>query len=109
MLPTALVTSSGRVAGIGTSGFSDALTASTSARTAGALLIGTKEAGAALGEYAASDLSKRAQRILDPFGRLSDVQIEVGLSVSADNYDSIGFLQQQLRGLIDMYNANCCE
>ena len=109
MLPTAVVTSSGRLAGIGTSGFSDALATSASARNAGALLIGAKEAGAALGENAASNLSTTAQRVLDPFGRLSDVQREAGLDMSAGTYETVAFLQQQLRGLIGTYKGECCE
>ena len=78
-----------------------------SAANIGAGLIGAKEAGSDIGQEAASRVSTGVQRVLDPYGRLADVQNETGAQMSASTYQTIQGLQSQLRNMISDYNKNC--
>jgi hypothetical protein len=83
--------------------------AADAARNTGAALIGAKEAGSTLAQEGAQDASKAVQRILDPYGRLADVQNDLGASMSAQTYQTIKNLQGSLRGMMDEYRRNCCK
>ena len=78
-----------------------------SAADTGAVLIGAKEAGTEIGQAAASNASQDVQRILDPYGRLADVQNETGAEMSASTYQTILGLQSQLGGMLSLYNGGC--
>jgi RHS repeat-associated protein len=78
-----------------------------SAANIGAGVIGAKEAGSDIGQEAASRASTGVQRVLDPYGRLADVQNETGAQMSASTYQTIKGLQSQLRNMLNDYNKNC--
>jgi RHS repeat-associated protein len=78
-----------------------------SAANIGAGVIGAKEAGSDIGQEAASRASTGVQRVLDPYGRLADVQNETGAQMSALTYQTIRGLQGQLANMMDMYRRNC--
>ena len=78
-----------------------------SAANGGATLIGLKEAGSGIGQEGASRLSTGVQRVLDPFGRLADVQNQTGAQMSASTYQTIRGMQSQLGGMISLYNSDC--
>jgi RHS repeat-associated protein len=77
------------------------------ARSAGAAGIGLAEAGSEAGQDAVQRASKSAKRILDPYGRLAEVQNEIGEEMSASSYQTIADLQSRLRSLIDEYKRDC--
>jgi hypothetical protein len=78
-----------------------------SAANVGAGVIGAQEAGQDIGQEAASRLSTGVQRVLDPYGRLADVQNETGAEMSASTYQTILGLQSQLGGMLSLYNSSC--
>lgn len=78
-----------------------------SAANVGAGVIGAKEAGQEIGQEGASRLSTSVQRVLDPYGRLADVQNQTGAQMSASTSQIIKGLQSQLANMMDMYRQNC--
>jgi RHS repeat-associated protein len=108
-LPVGVFTSSGTVGIAGSFEFNYTMYAADAARNTGAALIGAKEAGSTLAQEGAQDASKAVQRILDPYGRLADVQNDLGASMSAQTYQTIKNLQGSLRGMMDEYRRNCCK
>jgi RHS repeat-associated protein len=108
-LPVGVFTSSGKIGIAGSFEFNYTMYAADAARNRGAALIGAKEAGSTLAQEGAQDTSKTVQRILDPYGRLADVQNELGASMSAQTYQTIKTMQGTLRGMMDEYRKNCCK
>jgi RHS repeat-associated protein len=108
-IPAGVFTSSGRIALAGSDAFGSTMASSASARNVGALLIGAKEAGSEIGQDAPTRVSTTAQRILDPYGRLADVQNETGAEMSAATYETLKGVQDRLRDLKNQYNKNCCK
>jgi len=109
-LPVGVFTSSGTVGVAGSFEFKAtmyAANAADAARNTGAALIGAKEAGSTVAQEGAQDVSETVQRVLDPYGRLADVQNDLGASMSAQTYQTIQDLQGLLRGMMDEYRRNC--
>jgi len=87
----------------------EAAAASNAARNTGAVLIGAKEAGKEVVQEVAQDASKTVQRILDPYGRLADVQNETGSKMVELIYQTIKDLQSRLRAMKAEYERSCCK
>jgi hypothetical protein len=108
-LPVGVFTPSGRIALAGSFDFKYAGYTAQAARNTGMALIATKEAGSALSQEGVQDSSRAVQRILDPYGRLADVQNESGASMSEQTYQTIKDLQAALRGMKDEYQQKGCK
>ncbi len=111
-LPVGVFTSSGTVGLAGSFEFNYTIYAAEAAhgaRNTGAALIGAKEAGSTIAQETTQDASKTVQRILDPYGRLADVQNELGASMSAQTYQTIKNMQGRLRGMMDEFRKNRCK
>ena len=105
--PVGLFTKAGRVTVPGSPEFATTIARAESARNAGAASLFGKSAGEELGQEVAEDISKTIQRVLDPYGRLSDVQNELGSVASRSVYETIRELQGRRRRLQDVFD-HCC-
>jgi hypothetical protein len=105
-IPTAVWTNSGQVAGIGTPAFSETMQAASTARDIGALSEAAQSVTPDVARDVAGETGGDAvKRIVDPAGRLAEVNIEAGDDLSQQNYDTIKSMQQALKRNLDLYHS----
>jgi len=108
-IPTAVWTSSGRVAGIGTRAFTQTVQAATVGRNTGAILEGIQSVAPDVARGISGEAGNAVQRIVDPAGRLAEVDIESGDALSAQLYQTIKEMQRSLRSSMDNYQKCGCK
>jgi len=66
------------------------------------------EGGKELRNDVAGYLSPSVKRIIDPYGRLADVDNDEGRAMSKQTYDTILLMEAEFAGLIQLNNI-CCK
>lgn len=108
MLSVGLHTQSGRIALAGEPGFKVAASAAMQIHNMATLSIAAKEMGPTIGTVSGSSFGNLAKRILDPFGRLSDVLTDDGARLSSEISETIKMLQELFASQLELYNE-CCR
>jgi RHS repeat-associated protein len=103
------VTATGSFAMEGSSAYAEVASSVQFGQVAQAGLVTTESSVLDLTRDTAADNNSTAQRFLDPYGRLADVQNETGEEISITTYETIKSLQVRLENMIDTYNGSCCK
>jgi hypothetical protein len=103
-IPTAVWTSSGRVAGIGTEAFSETLQNANAARDIGAIGVGAQAVAPDIARDVSGENGGDAvKRVADPAGSLAELDIKTGNDLSQQTYDTIKGMQHSLKSNLDLY------
>jgi RHS repeat-associated protein len=107
-LRVGIFTEGGHVAVAGSTPFSTAVQGYNTARNIGALSSSSQKLGPVTAGTLGVKFGSTAKRILDPYGRLSDVENELGLKMSRETYALLGSLQE-LANEVQELIVQCCD
>ncbi len=102
-IPTAVWTATGRVAAIGTAEFSQTLQAAAAARNVGVIVAGAQSVAPDIARDVSGETGDSVKRIVDPAGRLAELNIETGDELSQHLSETIKVMQTSLRASMDRY------